>query len=188
MNYYTADLHFNRISTFEKEKRSENKSLGDKDGNISMESVTEAIIKNINSRVSKYDTLYILGDVACFNYNPYRELRRIKCQKVLIIGNHDFKWLHDRKFSECFKEIKAIDTVRDCGKTIVLCHYPLADWSNSRKGWWHLYGHLHKQPDIAARPFMESLENAWNVGIDCNDYACVTMREIIKAKERRSLN
>lgn len=185
MNWYTADLHFGRQSTFEKEKRNINPMFRDTNGNITLEQYGEVIVDNINREVSKSDTLYIVGDVGSMSYCPIRELQRIKCKKILIIGNHDRRWLNNRKFTECFEEILPIKTVKDDGENIVLCHYPMADWERSQEGWWHLYGHIHEQPDIAARQFMQTLSHTYHVGVDSNGYMPLTMEEI---KNRRKTN
>lgn len=44
----------------------------------------ETIVKNINAKVGKYDTLIILGDVGDVSY-----VSKLKGYKVLITGNHD---------------------------------------------------------------------------------------------------
>ena len=44
----------------------------------------EEQIKRINSKIGKYDTLVILGDVGDIEW-----VRKIRGYKVLVMGNHD---------------------------------------------------------------------------------------------------
>lgn len=90
-------------------------------------------VKRINSKVGKYDTLVILGDVGDENY-----VRKLRGYKVLIMGNHDkgaskYKHIVDHyyfKMSEYTKEdvlkmvnvpkgwkltIKKMSIKEDCG-------------------------------------------------------------------------
>ena len=67
--YFYSDPHFN-----DKEQASLRKNyIGD-----------EEQIKRINSKIGKYDTLVILGDVGDIEW-----VRKIRGYKVLIMGNHD---------------------------------------------------------------------------------------------------
>ena len=63
----------------------------------------DTIVKNINSKVGKYDTLIILGDVGDANYVP--KLKGL--YKVLITGNHDkgvSNYIRKEDFVEMTKE------------------------------------------------------------------------------------
>lgn len=67
--YFYSDPHFN-----DDEMKSLRKNyIGD-----------EEQIKRINSKIGKYDTLVILGDIGDIEW-----IRKIRGYKVLILGNHD---------------------------------------------------------------------------------------------------
>lgn len=119
MNYYTSDLHLN----------SEAVLLSSKRPFKSVEEMNETIIKNINDRVREEDILYILGDVATPD-NVVSLLRKIKCQKILIVGNWDKRQLSHRTFCNCFKEIHTELLVNDGEYDLFLGHYPHAEWLN----------------------------------------------------------
>lgn len=83
------------------------------------------------------DELYFLGDL-CIG-DPKVALaywEKIRCKKVyFILGNHDraIKKIVDPFV--CVKEIAAIN-VRN--QPIVLCHYSMRVWHQSRRGAWQL--------------------------------------------------
>ncbi len=147
-----------------------------------MEDMTDKIIENINSRVKKDDTLYILGDVGCAEIDPTEYLKRIKCKKILIIGNHDARWMKHRHFRNCFEEIHEIKAIRRNGPRIILCHYPLCEWDGYWKGHYHFYGHVHNSEEGAGK-IMAGIERAVNVGVDVNDYMPKTIEELTGLKE-----
>lgn len=186
MNFYTSDLHFNRLSTFNIEERNVNPLFIDNKGEITIEQMNKVIIERINNTVSSEDMLFILGDCGSAGHDPTKYLKQIKCHKILIIGNHDKKWVAHRHFRNCFDGIKAIDTVKDGNDKIILCHYPMADWENSTKGTWQLYGHIHEYADVPARNFMKSIPHCYNVGVDSNEFKPLTFAEIKERKEKEN--
>ncbi len=55
---------------------------------------------------------------------------------------------------------------------IVLCHYPMREWNQCKRGSWHLFGHVHGRLDHA--PLGYSLD----VGVDTHDFRPWTFDEI----------
>ena len=96
MDYYIADTHFGHEQILN-ECRPQFKTIDEMD---------EFIINNINKKMTKKDTLYIVGD---FSYrskkSPIEYLETIKPKKVLILGNHD-EWFNklteEEKKKLCF--------------------------------------------------------------------------------------
>ncbi len=168
MNYYTSDLHFGCQAVFDRTGRPF------KD----LEEMKEVIINNINNTLKRDDTLYILGDISCAEYDPTSELKAMNCRKILIKGNHDARWCKHRHFRNQFDEIHDIKAVRECGTRIVLCHYPLAEWDGYYKGHYHFYGHIHNSNEGAAL-IMNNVERAINVGVDVNDFMPKTAKELL---------
>ncbi len=172
MYYYTSDLHFGCKYIFERTNRPfEN-----------VEEMGKTIIDNFNERLSKDDVLIILGDVACRGYNPVKELRAINCKKVLIKGNHDVGPLTHKSFRDCFVDIRDYELIRDKDYTIILNHYPLAEWDGYFKGIYHFYGHVHNS-NIGSGLLMNLLPRAINVGVDVNDFKPMTAKELIEKRE-----
>lgn len=96
--YFTADLHYGHINIIKGHSVWKNKNAC-RDFS-SVEEMNEKIIESINNTVTKYDTLYILGDVAFKNiYSVVDLMKKIRCKNVhLILGNHDQSIRDNRKF------------------------------------------------------------------------------------------
>lgn len=102
--WFIADTHFGDIKT-------------EKLRNVS----AETLVKNINKKATKNDTLVILGDVGNIEY-----VKQLKAgYKVLILGNHDKgasnyqKTINNRLFDEVYEGQLSIR------KNIVLSHEPV---------------------------------------------------------------
>ena len=81
MIYFTSDLHLGHRAAINMcERPFEN-----------AEEMNRVLIQNINARVHKDDTLYILGDLA--HRTPVEQVNewiaKINGKKILIKGNHD---------------------------------------------------------------------------------------------------
>ena len=90
MDYYIADTHFGHEQVLN-ECRPQFKTTQEMD---------KFIIDNINRKMTRNDTLYIIGDFSYRSKTPPTEyLEAIKPKKVLILGNHDewFKKLTDEE-------------------------------------------------------------------------------------------
>lgn len=155
MNYYISDLHFGHSKII---------GLCDRPYS-SVDEMNERILDVLTQTVSGGDRLYLLGDVGCADNDPTSFLKRIDCEKILIVGNHDKRWLHHRHFRQCFEEIYDNKIVRDGDGKIFLSHYPMAEWDGYYKGIYHFYGHIHNAQNGAAT-IMALYENAVNVSID----------------------
>lgn len=150
--WFTADTHFG-----------EGRKFG-RFPNVSDDVVKvhdEILLDNINRHVQREDFLYILGDFAWKQPQKYR--MQIRCKHcVFIRGNHDkfqdslhaFGEVHDRKVVRNFGDTKA-----------VLAHYPEAYWEGSHKGWYHFYGHTHRQRERTLDSVFPS-RRSMDVGVD----------------------
>ncbi len=171
MNLFISDLHFGSEEIFVRERR----DLLFKDTT----EMADEMIRRINMACGKKDTLYILGDVSCAEYDPTEELKQIKCQKVLVIGNHDAKWLKHHHFCNQFVKILDVGHVRDFGTRITLFHYPLCEWDGAMKGHWHFYGHVHASDARGTEKIMRTIPHCVNVGADVNDFTPLSVGELI---------
>lgn len=110
-------------------------------------------------------------------------------QKVLIKGNHDR--VHSSEFKSRFVKITEYLEVKDEGKNVVLCHYPIPCFKNHFYGWYHLYGHVHNSFEYNMmqhdKHLMEELYGhpclMFNVGsmMPYMDFTPRTLNEIISA-------
>lgn len=103
------------------------------------------MIKNWNGIVKDEDHVFILGDISCYDTRTtVGLLKNLKGQKHLILGNHDYQFLHDNDFRNQFVEIKNYkeQNIGD-GVRLILTHYPFYTWNGRYKGNPMLYGHVH---------------------------------------------
>lgn len=166
----------------------------------------EALICNWNKRVKDDDTVYIVGDLVWESSDPLKYLSRLNGNKILIVGNHDIKWLKRqgmaiedkdgsvefRDYSEYFNKIaQYVEIVHD-GMRITLCHYPMLEWRASRKlgskklGYL-IHGHIHNSRDRKYVPLLV-LPHALNAGADINCYVPATFDELIENNEKYKLS
>jgi len=139
----------------------------------------QAIIDNWNSRVSKHDTVYHLGD---FGFGPAEVLRKyadkLHGNIFLIKGNHDphcgkeiflrrFGWIKDYHVLE-----HKIDGIK---KKIVLFHYACRSWQFMHRGGYHAFGHSHGN--------LSNFYRSIDVGVDCHNYTPVSLPEFIEKCE-----
>jgi len=155
MIYLTADLHINHRRALQFTQRT---------GFNSIEEHDKTIIENINKRVGRRDTLWILGDVAFYSALP-KLRQQIRCKNVKVIkGNHDRLNKLVEVFGKhsvfWFRTIKLTD-----GTVAFLNHFPCMYWDKSHYNSIHMFGHMHNEHlDVmySAFPNMRSLD----VGID----------------------
>lgn len=149
-----------------------------------VEEMDALMIEYWNMAVQKDDEVYIIGDF-CYRSNkgPVWYLQRLSGIKHLIVGNHDAKTLKYPGALDHFESVEHIKHVRDDGKDIVLCHYPIAEWSGYYRGAWHIYGHIHGKLNEACL-FMREKKRALNAAACINGYRPVTMDELIENNRR----
>ena len=187
MNRYIADLHFGHSNIIRFDKRPFS----------SIEEMNETLINNWNKKVKSNDTTYILGDF-CWGKEPewISILNRLNGNKVLIRGNHDLKQM-SRTLKDKFLYIKDRHEISDCGKKIIMSHYPeLAYKSSYNSNVFMLHGHVHYHTDEAAyirkwvKELRENRSNDWDnrgqiINVGCMlmemDYTPRTLMEILHA-------
>ena len=96
MNLYISDLHFGHSNVINFDHR----PFADVD------EMDNCLIKLWNSRVSKDDEVYIVGDF-CYRSakSPDWYLRQLKGHKHLIIGNHD------KALLDCPEALKYLESI-----------------------------------------------------------------------------
>lgn len=168
MNFYIGDLHFGHQSVIE----FDNRPFQD------VEEMDQRLIQLWNEKVSKDDQVYVLGDFAFRNKKPAEwYLSQLKGSKHLIIGNHDRKLLKNEAAMGYFQSVDKMMHVKDMGRQICLCHYPIIDWFGMYYGSWHIYGHIHNGGNESTQ-YMKKLERALNASACINHYAPVSFEEL----------
>lgn len=178
--FYISDWHYGHANVIAFDNRPF-KSLLEMD---------EALVDRWNAVVSPGDIVYVLGDMFwCKAQDAIPILRSLKGQKFLIKGNHDR--CNDNKFLREFVKVTEYLEVKDNGRTVILCHYPIPCFKNHFYGSFHLYGHVHNSFEWNMmehnKYLMEELYTTpcqmFNVGamMPWMDYTPRTLDEIIAA-------
>lgn len=142
MRYYIADCHFFHGNLNDKM---------DKRGFAGVEEMNEYMLKQWNARVRSNDDVVILGDLSWGKAEETNELlEKLNGRLYLIQGNHD-RFLKDKEYNAGrFQWIRPYEELRDNGRKVVLCHYPIMCYNGQYRLDEHgnpktymLYGHVH---------------------------------------------
>lgn len=168
--FFTSDTHFSHANIIKYENRPF-KNVNEMD---------EYLIEKWNNKVNKNDEVYHLGDFAFAPSNRIREiLNKLNGRIYLIWGNHDKEIKHNRSIQEKFIFCREYYSLKINNLPIILFHYPIAVWDRQHHGSIHFYGHIHSNLDNH-HPLVVELKNAYNVGVDVNNFEPKTLEEIIK--------
>lgn len=174
MNYYISDIHFGHRNVI----RFDGRPFADVD------KMDRALIGNWNRRVAAEDHVWILGD---FCYHAERDpawyLEQLAGHKHLVVGNHDKDVLDSATALACLESVDKLRYLRDGGRDVILCHYPLAEWNGMRRGSIYVYGHIHADTG-AVFQYMSGVGNAFNAGCMLNGYQPVTLEELTENNRR----
>lgn len=170
MIYFTSDLHFNHNNIIAHCNRPFQ----------SVDHMNSILIQNWNQKVNNTDDIYILGDFTMEDADTaHRFFSVLNGRKYLIRGNHD-------KFTKYFEQyagdviwIKDYHVLKYQKRKFVLFHYPILEWENYGKDSIHLYGHIHNNLQSLERAKVLN-KNSYNVGVDVNGYAPISIDEVIK--------
>ncbi|MBR1393792.1 MAG: hydrolase [Ruminococcus sp.] len=174
MIYYTADLHLSHEAII--------KYCGRPFETV--EEMNEAIVSRWNEVVRRTDDVYILGDVIFrVKEDTPLYLDRMNGVKHLIVGNHDVKNLKKQRFAEMFATVDHYLVIRDQKRKVVLFHYPIVEWDGFFDGAYHIYGHIHNNDNQANR-IMKNIPNAFNAGLDLNDFTPQTLSQLIERNKQ----
>lgn len=175
MIFYLSDTHFGHYNIM----RLSNRPFK------TVEEMDKTIIKNWNSTVSENDTVYFLGDFSFKSgKTPEAYINKLNGHIHLITGNHDSKVVKNEKYRKLFESVQDVKTIKDGENTVVMCHYPMAEWDGYFRNTIHLYGHIHNNVGNRTYSIMKSIPNAYNVGADILGFAPRTLREIIELNKK----
>ena len=171
MNYYIADTHFGH----------KNVLLHDQRPFQNVDEMNAALIQNWNETVTDSDDIWVLGDFCyCSRNTPDFYLKQLNGRKHLIIGNHDRSILQSSTASEYFVTIEHLRYLKDGTSNVILCHFPMADWSGKYRGFYHIYGHIHNACNEVSE-FMSRQERTFNAGCMLHNYKPVTLAELMSS-------
>lgn len=174
MLFFTSDLHFGHEKIIKACRRPFN----------SVEEMDHKLVDNWNATVGTRDDVYILGDFAMrLDMARIHEiLEQLKGRKHLIFGNHDHEISRHRYY---FRDV--LSSMRDLyllrlprfDRRLVLCHYPMMFWCGDYDPKFiHLYGHIHNNAHDMV--WASHLRNAYNVGVDVNNYRPISIDEVLE--------
>ena len=135
--------------------------FGDKDLRAGMPGrpSDEDLVRRINAKVGRKDTLIILGDVGDLSFAS-----QLRGYKVLICGNHD---AGKTNYEEIFQEIYSGPLM--IGEKILLSHEPVPniDWALN------IHGHNHNRTKVKDKFH-------FNVCVDVNNYEPINFNQFLK--------
>lgn len=168
MKYYIADTHFcdERVMRLAKRPFS------------SVAEMNDAMTMLWNQKVSPQDEVYIIGDFALDDESAVAMLERLNGTKHLIVGNHD-KCLTKQTLN-CFKSVSEITTFTDGDLSVTLCHYPLLSYENSIYNGYHIFGHIHNNPQDIASAIIPYLPRHLHCGADVIGFQPKTLEELLQ--------
>ena len=115
---------------------------------VSVEEHDNVVWDNLLSTVGKRDTIFLLGDI-CFAPEWAVALRRLACNKILVMGNHDIKDV------SCYSRVESLLGYKSCWLSHCPVHPQELDWSKK----YNIHGHLHDSFINDPRYFNVSLEH-----------------------------
>ena len=170
-NFYIGDWHFGHTAVLKMDNRPW----------VTIEDMNRDLIQYCNDTVKHGDTLYIVGDISMKGGETLLNLvKQIKCDKVLIKGNHD------KVSGELAKEFKGRVyeklMVRDKGRKVVLCHQPMPCFDGHFNGDYHLYAHVHMTKEYELMEKVKAEILTWDV--PCNMYNVGAMLPYMEYKPK----
>lgn len=175
MTFFTSDLHMGHENIIRFCSRPFS----------SLKEMDEALVRNWNSRIGVDDDVYVLGDLFYrMKADPPAVLDRLSGRKHLIVGNHDHTWISRVPLERHFVSVDDLLVLKEEGRIMVLCHYPLLSWPHKEHGSWCIFGHIHNSctsgPEwdlIRSSPYM------LNAGVDVNAFVPVSFDELVRNNE-----
>lgn len=126
MKYFIGDLHLGHKNII-KFERSEFSTIEEHDNHI---------LNILSNKLTKNDTLYVLGDFCFYLSDEIKEKwKNLPCQKIFVYGNHD------KQSEEFYKSLFHIVYKNPVflNKRVLLSHYPMP----VTDGTLNLHGHIH---------------------------------------------
>lgn len=171
--FFASDTHFGHEALM--------KHYPDRGRFASVDEVDEHMIDNWNSKIGRKDLVYHIGDFGSFNVeHSIKIVRRLNGRKELVPGNHDRKHIASPIFAREWSQIHPYSyrEISVEGQRIALCHFPLWEWMQIHRGWWHIHGHVHGKPTGIPGKILD-------VGVDGNNLTPWSFDEVKAFMEAR---
>ena len=183
--FFTSDTHFWHVNIIKYCNRPFE----------TIEEMNETIIERWNSKISKDDIVFHLGDFAFCGSSEYNKiLSRLNGKITLVLGNHDWKSLKEgyiNKFNGVYQQLR----IRIDGQRIYLNHFPLLCFDGAYKGLeatWQLFGHVHSSKVNTNGYDNQRLQYLFatqlDVGVDGNDFYPYQFEEIKQIIENQQMS
>lgn len=147
-----------------------------------VEEMNEALIARWNAAVHRDGIMFHLGDFCLGEPERWHSiLDRLKGRIYLIVGNHDTRFITEDVAAR-FAGVAIQMLINVNGQKIYLNHFPFLSYSGDNYGTWQLYGHVHSTQqqsniiDAGRRAVL--LPTQYDVGVDNNDYAPISFRQV----------
>src|SRR5258706_2853956 len=164
--FFTADTHFGHKNIIKLCNRPFN----------DVDEMNREMISRWNSKVTKNDIIYHLGDFSFGGWNFASSIfQQLHGSTMVLQGNHD-DWYRNATNINVhtipnLSEINIPELKIDGHEhKIVLCHYPMRSWNKSFHGSWHLFGHVHGT--------LEPYGLSFDCGVDTNNFYPYSLNDV----------
>jgi len=164
--FFVSDTHFGHSNLM--------KHYPARNAFATVEELDEKMIDDWNRKIGKKDRVYHTGDFGSKNLEYcIRVASRLNGEKHLVPGNHDRQLCRDERFRKCWEQIYPYSyrEISVEGQQIVLCHFPIWEWMQIHRGWWHIHGHVHGKPTGIPGKILD-------VGVDGHDLQVWSFEEV----------
>ncbi len=151
MIWFTSDFHIGDLRMLNKR------------GFVSLDEMASTLIDNYNSLVAPDDEVWLLGDMAGDIETACKYMPRLNGKKSYVVGNHDRKWIGDKRAEELFEQVVGSTVITIDDATVHLSHYPLYEWYKSKYGGALIHGHMHGEK---IEDSFYASQNAIDVSVD----------------------
>ena len=160
------------------------------------EEMDKVLIENWNNKVPKDSLVYHLGDFAWGNISYWERIReQLNGEIILIFGNHDEKYLNNKRMYKLFKEVTPQKKIWFDKICIYMNHYPFLCFGGSYKGLnatWQLFGHVHSNPrsekGLDHKRLVNCFPTQYDVGVDNNNFTPISFDELYSYINNRQMS
>ena len=151
---------------------------------VLLQAHNEYIVDTWNRDASRYDKIWILGDLAWKNHTHW--IHRLNGKKFFIRGNHD-KMNQDaltlfQKLDGSHYQYSYYTKINKHG--VMFSHCPYSSWFSSCHGSWNLHGHCHgRRKEV---PWILSCDCSWDVWGRLIPWEVLEAKMLDKEKIRRA--
>lgn len=168
--FFIADTHFGHKNIIEYQKKER--------AFASIEDHDAELIKRWNSRVTKNDTVWVLGDF-CLSRKRLDIAGQLNGKKNLVLGNHDFYPTEDYLlyFDKLYGAVSMYN--------LILTHIPVHEEQLTRRYEYNLHGHLHSYR-VMCKTYKQKIDARYvNVSVEQINLTPITLDELgVEIKKR----